>query len=71
MICMKVNGETIVKTPSESNAVVQPRYVDLTSSCPVEENESNMTIALFPGFLCFSTLCIENTEGLKTRLSLY
>ena len=41
-ISVKFNGEklgehdSIAKTPSELNAVVQPRYVDLTSSSPVK-----------------------------------
>ena len=46
MINVKFNREkleehdSIVKTPSELNPVVQPRYVDLTSRCPVEWSEN-------------------------------
>ena len=46
MTGVKFNGEklgehdSVVKTPPELNAVVQPRYVDLTSSCPVEQSKN-------------------------------
>ena len=33
-----------VKTPSETNAVVQPRYVYMSYSSPVEQSESRRHI---------------------------
>ena len=38
---------SIVKTPSESGAAVQPRYADLTSSCPVEQSDNRQFFVIF------------------------
>ena len=53
--------DSIVKTLSESNVMVQPMYVDLTSSCPVKRSENRH----FVRHLMQSVIVFERPSGPK------